>query len=303
MVKVTRRFALWQADLDGGVCAVPEECVDTLREREHIRLVIEHRVHGGAPATRVFETSLRQDVEWQFVDIAWPPDLRPGVLVTVSWQAAKDEVMVRTAALEEPMRVDGVDYFHEYDPRVVTREFAAGGSNRGQVLHAVRRLGRVYSDGSAVFAESGLAASCGLGRGARGSFLLRNAVDQLIREGYLTRVPGSVDGAGYPCYPAAARPEGRRAAVLLAAGGAGAVPGRGGGRRGRRPPRPLGQRLRPQAAAGRAAVGEAAHAPRAGRRERAGRHRTRARLHVREEAPPRRLTRVPSGGRRREDEP
>ncbi|MBB4764031.1 hypothetical protein BJ971_004587 [Actinoplanes digitatis] len=209
---MTRRFALWQADLDGGVCAVPEECVDTLREREHIRLVIEHRVHGGAPATRVFETSLRQDVEWQFVDIAWPPDLRPGVLVTVSWQAAKDEVMVRTAALEEPMRVDGVDYFHEYDPRVVTREFAAGGSNRGQVLHAVRRLGRVYSDGSAVFAESGLAASCGLGRGARGSFLLRNAVDQLIREGYLTRVPGSVDGAGYPCYPAAA---GQKAAELL----------------------------------------------------------------------------------------
>ncbi|MEU7907579.1 hypothetical protein [Actinoplanes sp. NPDC049118] len=212
MVKVTRRFALWQADLDGGVCAVPEECVETLRDRERIPLVLEHRGHGITPMTRVLETSLRQDVEWQFGDIDWPRDLRPGVLVTVAWQAAKDEVVVRTTALEEPMRVDGVDYFHEYDPRVVTREFSAGGSNRGQVLHAVRRLGRVYSDGSAAFAESGLAASCGLGRGARGSFLLRNAVDQLIREGYLTRVPGSVDAAGYPCYPAV---DGQKSAELL----------------------------------------------------------------------------------------
>ncbi|MET8154427.1 hypothetical protein ACIBSW_38600 [Actinoplanes sp. NPDC049668] len=212
MVKVTRRFALWQADLDGGVCAVPEECVDTLRDRERIPLVLEHRVHGITPVSQGFETSLRHDVEWQFVDLAWPPDLRPGVLVTVSWQAAKDEVVVRTAALDEPMRIDGVDYFHEYDPRVVTREFVAGGSNRGQVLHAVRKLGRVYSDGSAVFAESGLAASCGLGRGARGSFLLRNAVDQLIREGYLTRVSGSVSSAGYPCYPAVA---GQKPAELL----------------------------------------------------------------------------------------
>ena len=212
MVKVTRRFALWQADLDGGVCAVPEECVEALRDREGIALVLEHRDRGHAVTRRVFETSLSQDVEWQFVGIVWPEDVRPGVLVTVSWQAAKDEVVVRTTALEEPMQVDGVDYFHEYDPRVVTREFDAATSNRGQVMHAVRRLGRVFSDGSAVFAEAGLAAQSGLGRGARGSFLLRNAVDQLIREGYLTRVPGSVDAAGYPSYPAV---DGQKAAEML----------------------------------------------------------------------------------------
>jgi len=212
MVRVTRRFALWQTDLDGGVCAVPEECVETLRHRERIPLVLEHRGHGGTPTRQVFETSLRQDVEWQFGDLTWPADLRPGVLVTVSWQAAKDEVVVRTIPLEEPVRVDGVDYFHEYDPRVVTREFDVNKSNRGQVLHAVRRLGRVFSDGSAVFAESGLAAQCGLGRGARGTFLLRNAVDQLIREGYLTRVPGSVDPAGYPSYPAV---DGQKPAEML----------------------------------------------------------------------------------------
>jgi len=207
-----RRFALWRADLDGAVCAAPEECVEILRRRDTVPVVLEHRDRGMTPTRQVFESALRQDVEWQFNDIVWPADLRPGVLVTVSWQAAKDEVVVRTAALEEPLRVDGVDYFHEYDPRVVTREFSAGKSNRGQVLHAVRKLGRIFSDGSAVFAESGLAAQCGLGRGARGTFLLTNAVEQLIREGYLTRVPGSVDSAGYPSYPAV---DGQKSAEML----------------------------------------------------------------------------------------
>jgi hypothetical protein len=212
MVKVTRRFALWQADLDGGVCAAPEECVETLSERERVALVIEHRDHGITPGRQVFETTLRQDVEWQFTDVTWPADLRPGVLVVVTWQAAKDEVVVRTIPLEEPMRVDGVDYFHEYDARVVTRSFVAGKSNRAQVLQAVRKLGRIFEDGSAVLAEAGLAAHCGLGRGAKGTFLLRNAVDQLIREGYLTRVTGSVDSAGYPSYPAV---DGQKPAEML----------------------------------------------------------------------------------------
>ncbi|MET0424993.1 MAG: hypothetical protein ABW046_14005, partial [Actinoplanes sp.] len=83
---------------------------------------------------------------------------------------------------------------------------------RGQVLHAVRKQGRVFDDGSAVLAESGLAAHCGLGRGARGTFLLRNALDQLIREGYLTRVPGSADPNGYPSYPAV---DGQKAVDML----------------------------------------------------------------------------------------
>jgi hypothetical protein len=212
MKTATRRFALWRADLDGSVCAVPEECVEVLRHREVVPVVLEHRDRGITPTRQVFETSLRQDVEWQFTGIVWPADLRPGALVTVSWQAAKDEVVVRTTALDEPLRIDGVDYFHDYDPKVVTREFDPGTSNRGRVLHAVRRQGRVFSDGSAVLAESGLAALCGLGRGARGTFLLRNAVDQLIREGYLTRVPGSLDSTGYPGYPAV---DGQKSAEML----------------------------------------------------------------------------------------
>jgi hypothetical protein len=212
MKRVSRRFALWRADLDGGVCAVPEECVETLRERTGTTLVLEHRVHGVTPLTRTFETALRQDVEWQFGDVVWPEDVRPGVLVIASWETGADQVVVRTVPLDEPLQVDGVGYFHEYDPRVVTREFDAGRSNHGKVLHAVRRQGRVFDDGSAVLAEAALAGQVGLGRGAKGTFLLRNAVDQLIREGFLTRVPGSVDPAGYPSYPAV---DGQKDAEML----------------------------------------------------------------------------------------
>ncbi|MGA5302586.1 hypothetical protein ACPCHT_21845 [Nucisporomicrobium flavum] len=212
MRTATRRFALWRADLEGDVCAAPEECVEALRDREVVPVVLDYREHGVTPVRRNFDTTLRQDVEWQFAGVAWPADLRPGVLVTVTWQAARDEVVVRAAAMDEPMSVDGVAYYHEYDPKVVTRELAPDTSNRGRVLRAVRRQGRVFDDGSAVLPESELAGHCGLGRGARGAFLLRNAVDQLIREGYLTRVEGSVTSAGYPSYPAV---DGQKVAEML----------------------------------------------------------------------------------------
>jgi hypothetical protein len=203
----TRRFALWRADLDGEVCAAPEECVEALRDRDVVPVVLEHN------GRHVFDSALTQDVEWQFGHIAWPADVRPGVLVTVTWQPrAADPVVVRTTALDEPVRVDGVDYFHEYDPKVVTREYEPGASNRSKVMHAVRRYGRVFDDGSAVLAEADVARHAGLGRGARGAFLLTNALDQLIREGYLMRVTGSQDSSGYPSYPAV---DGQKAADML----------------------------------------------------------------------------------------
>jgi hypothetical protein len=70
----------------------------------------------------------------------------------------------------------------------------------------------VFEDGSAVLAEAELPRHGGLGRGAKGAFLLKNALDQLIREGFLTRVDGSVDSSGYPSYPAV---EGQKAAEML----------------------------------------------------------------------------------------
>lgn len=212
MRTVSRRFALWRADLAGGVCAAPEECVAALSGKDPIHLHLDHRVRGIAPLRETFESALREDVEWHFGGVEWPADVQPGVLVTVTWQPGRDEVVARTAALDEPLAIDGINYFHEYDPKVVTREFVADKSNRGRVLHAVRRQGRVFEDGSAVLPSAVLAARTGLARGKRNEFLLRNAVDQLIREGYLTRVDGSVDSTGYPWYPAV---EGQKPAEML----------------------------------------------------------------------------------------
>jgi hypothetical protein len=190
MRTATRRFALWRADLAGGVCAAPDECVDDLRHLDKIPVTLEHRIHGVTAVRGVFETSLH---DGQFTGVEWPGDLRPGVQVTVVWRAGEDSLTAHTTPLEEPVRVDGVDYFHEYDPKVVTREFEAGTSNWSKVLHAVCRQGRVFDDGSAVYAEAKIAAKAGLGRGAKGAFLLKNAIDQLLREGYVTRVVGSGD--------------------------------------------------------------------------------------------------------------
>ena len=212
MKTASRRFALWRADLAEGVCAAPEECVPALRDKSDISVILEHRVRGVTATRQLFPSALREDVEWQFTGLDWPLDLQLGALVTVTWQAGRDEVLVRSTALDEPINVDGVNYFHEYDPKVVTREFVPGPSNRGRVLAAVRKQGRVFEDGSAVLAEAGLAAQTGLGRGAKAEFLLRNAVDQLIREGYLTRVEGSVESSGYPWYPAVA---GQKPAAML----------------------------------------------------------------------------------------
>ncbi|BBH69559.1 hypothetical protein ACTI_62440 [Actinoplanes sp. OR16] len=201
MRTVNRRHTLTRADIDDGVCPLPDELATRLPHPEAVTVVVEHRMHGLDPAGETFTCPLSQEIAWQVSGLVWPPDVHPGTLVIISWQAAKDELHLRTIVLDDPMRVDGVDYFHEYDPRVVTREFDPGRSNRGQVLNVVRRQGRVYEDGSALYPEAGLAAACGLGRGQKGAFLLKNAVDQLLREGYVTRVTGSLNADGYPSYP------------------------------------------------------------------------------------------------------
>ena len=190
-----RRFALRRADLDDAVCPVPEELAEALHDRDTIAVTLQHGERAEV------ESVLEQDVGWRLTGIAWPADVQPGVLVTLSVKAP-GEVLIRTTVSDEPIRIDGVDYFHDYDAKVVTREYDPGRSNHGRVLSVVRRLGRVFDDGSAVFAEAEVGAHAGLGRGAKGKFLLANAVDQLIREGYVTRVTGSLDPDGQPSYPA-----------------------------------------------------------------------------------------------------
>jgi hypothetical protein len=193
------RVAVRQADLDDGALDAPPQCIEAFADAATVTVVLEHLFQGDSKTRLSFDSTLD---EGRFTGLEWPPDLRPGAFVMVSWQAGRDEVVMRTVVLDEPMRIDGVDYFHEYDPIVVTHEFTPGESNRDQVLATVRRQGRVFEDGTAVFPSDELAARSGLGRGKKGTFLLRNAVEQLIREGYVTRVEGSTGDDGELSYPA-----------------------------------------------------------------------------------------------------
>ncbi|MEU8242666.1 hypothetical protein AB0C07_30800 [Actinoplanes missouriensis] len=213
MRTVNRRLALTRAQLTDALCPVPDDLAPRIPHPDAVTVVLDHRPHGGPPAGDSVVSSLTEDDGgWQLSGIPWPSDIHPGTLIRISWQSAKDEIHLRTMPLDEPLRIDGIDYFHEYDPIAVTHEFDPGRSNRGRVLNVVRRQGRVYEDGSALFAESGLTAASGLGRGAKGAFLLKNAVDQLIREGYVTRVTGSLSGSGHPSYPPV---EGEETAEML----------------------------------------------------------------------------------------
>ncbi|MGI5241944.1 hypothetical protein [Dactylosporangium sp. CA-139066] len=212
MAAATRRFALRRAHLDGGFCPVPPEWAGASDwAGESVTVVLDHRARGVTPARETF--AAQWDDDGRLAGVTWPDDLHPGSVVAVVRHAARGEIVVRTAVLDEPMRIDGVGYFHEYDPVVVTREVAPGVSNRGKVMHAVRRLGRVFDDGSAVFPEDQLTARAGLGRGTKGTFLLRNAVEQLIREGFVTRVEGSLGADATPSYPPVDGEE--RAAMLF----------------------------------------------------------------------------------------
>lgn len=201
MRTVTRRITLRQADLEGSVCTLPDEIAEALSSDDPVMVVLEHKVKGVTATREVFEAGLAQDITWQLSGITWPADIRTGMFVTISWQQGRDAVVMRTKVLEDPLRIDGVNYYHEYDPKTVTRDYDPRPSNRGQVLKVIRKLGRVYDDGSAVYPEELLAKQAGLGRGQKGTFLLKNAVDQLIREGYVARVAGSVNADGYPSYP------------------------------------------------------------------------------------------------------
>ncbi|WP_433220313.1 hypothetical protein ACQP00_17625 [Dactylosporangium sp. CS-047395] len=192
-MKTLRRHALRRGDLDAGTVPVPEECDGAAT------VVLEHKLHGVTPGRYTFDAELDGDT----VNVAWPEDVQVGVLVAISWQPARRQIVLRTKPLDEPLRVDGVAYFHAYDPLTVTHEFRPASSNRGKVLDAVRRHGRAFPDGSTVFPEADLVKRAGLGKGTRGTFLLRNAIDQLIREGYVTRVDGSLDAGGQPTFPPA----------------------------------------------------------------------------------------------------
>lgn len=205
--------ALYRMHLDGGWCPLPPGRIGQEHDGRRLRLRIDHRdrVHSQ-PGPEHEVTLRRRGGEWELHGIRWPRDLQPGVIATFTWQTGGSFVTARTTMLSMPERVDGVEFLHRYDARVVTREAAPGSdqdrdvpdlSDASWVLRTLRRLGYLSPDGSATLAEDALARNC-LDLGIPKSYLgrLSATVDRLVRAGRIQRAPGSLDGYGRPWYPA-----------------------------------------------------------------------------------------------------
>ncbi|MDH6465064.1 hypothetical protein M2302_005265 [Micromonospora sp. A200] len=220
--KMSWMVALHRAHLDAKWCPLPDGLSDDLPGRQ-LRLHLDHEARSGSSFARVQRVALRRrDGRWEIAGIQWPAELSPGTLVTVTVKSDPDVATVRTTLLPRPERIDGVQFAHQYDPRVVTRQNGPGADARGRVpdltdmswvLHTLRKLGYLTEDGGAILAEDALVQNClRLGLPPKRAKGIHQAVQRLVADRALQRVEGSVDPDDRPWHPP--RPEDRRVPLL-----------------------------------------------------------------------------------------
>ncbi|MGK9462454.1 hypothetical protein ACSLFT_20780 [Streptomyces sp. G6] len=145
--------------------------------------------------------------------IQWPIDFFPGLRIYVQWPRGGTVFRLSTAELEDPVDVDGQLISHHYDPQVLTRDGAPGGSRDGDssdgldtrrlVLRAVRRLGRLTPDGHALLDRAALPRGVyAMTPAAQQITALERAVGELLDERHLYAATGSRGADGQPHHPA-----------------------------------------------------------------------------------------------------
>ncbi|MEU4643399.1 hypothetical protein [Micromonospora sp. NPDC023814] len=220
--KMSWSVALHRAHLDGKWCPLPDGLSEDSPGRQ-LRLHFNHEARGGSSFARVQRVALRRrDGRWEIAGIQWPTELSPGTLVTVTVESARDVATAQTTPLPKLESVDGIQFSHRYDPRVVTRQNGPGADAHGRVpdltdmswvLHTLRKLGYLTEDGGAILAEDALVQNClRLGLPPQRARGVHKAVEQLVDDKALHRVMGSVDPDGRPWYPP--RPGSRRVPLL-----------------------------------------------------------------------------------------
>jgi len=112
----------------------------------------------------------------QLGPLTWPLELLPAVKVTfvlplnASGSSAGTLMSASTTRLDMPVDIDGIVYGHEFDPRILTRDAAAGSPKRHsrqprplslaeRIVRAVRTQGWLENDGTAVLETSELPAA------------------------------------------------------------------------------------------------------------------------------------------------
>ncbi|MFB9905531.1 hypothetical protein [Allokutzneria oryzae] len=153
----------------------------------------------------------------EITSIDWPLEFFPGMVLTCSW--TKDGTLVRVCStlLEVPVSVDGQTIEHRYAAWILARDAAPGEPRWGKrdsrsagvltlpqrVLRAVRRNGKVHSDGRTVLVRSQLSRSV---YGADGAVevSLDDVVTKLVASHDLREDIASVDANGGLRFPAVA---------------------------------------------------------------------------------------------------
>ncbi|MFG2008738.1 hypothetical protein ACGFNF_06645 [Micromonospora sp. NPDC048868] len=204
-------IALHRAHLDGKWCPLPDGLSDNSPGRQ-LRLHLDHEARSGSSFARTQRVSLRRrEGRWEIAGIQWPADLNAGTLLTITVDPTRGVATARTTPLPELKRIDGVQFTHRYDPRVVTRQNGPGADAYGRVpdltdmswvLHTLRKLGYLTEDGGAILAEDALVQNClRLGLPTARAKGIHQAVQRLIAGRALHRVQGSVDPDGRPWHP------------------------------------------------------------------------------------------------------
>ncbi|MBU2666898.1 hypothetical protein KOI35_25635 [Actinoplanes bogorensis] len=201
-------FPLRLSDLDGQRLTLPPSFEPEVRGRSVLQCVLEYLDSDSEVSRQPFRTTAGPHRGgWGLHGLVWPDLVRPGMLVTVTWEPVSAQVVVRLTRLRKPVYISDVEYLFVYDPKIVTRDLSseverAGPSDRGWILSALRRLGHLFYDGSVTLSESAISSACrSVGMPATRLGRVGTTVERLLREGHIKRVEGSVDRAGQPFCP------------------------------------------------------------------------------------------------------
>jgi hypothetical protein len=153
--------------------------------------------------------------------IDWPLEFFPGIILTCTWPRGGSVVRATSTLLDAPVTVDGFEIEHRYDASILTRDTAPGAPQRTEasaggstpaagtltlaerILRAVRRLGLLSHDGTAVLARTHLAPAVYGAETPGSDTALDEAVGQLIDSAALNADVAGVRPGGQLEYPAA----------------------------------------------------------------------------------------------------
>lgn len=191
---------------------MPREFEPSLKKGKTVFLVLE----GCLPLDRM-ETAVSAvpfSVDRSFVSIprmGWPKNFFPGMKLELSWLPQKRTLIAKFNILQRSVRFNGRLLQFEYDASVVTRNTAPGGSATAKpsglsakewVLRTLQVVGYLDTKGVAVLAEEALERNMvRLGFPAGQIHRVTQAVIELLHEGKISRVQGSIGSGGYPIYP------------------------------------------------------------------------------------------------------